>query len=484
MKMRPVTLHALPLLLLARTLQAAPDLVVESFDPVRQTIVVRNVGSSDAMFAERALLVSNSEEWVPVGGRIAPSQAITAKASSGVAEAFDPCIYTTPPPAPPPINASGRIEFRVDPANQVIESSESNNQLLVRVPQVNPASRDLTIGWPRAWVDGAALRFEFTVRNSGLSDVRLCSRSGPSQPIDKAVYSANIDGKPEPVDTTVISSPWIFEPRSERKVSDAVAIATPNQYGVVDSGLAPGCHRIHLRLDPQNLLGESDETNNAATIHAATGGATCGVDQRPDWCTYLAPEPMRMSNIFFGDPARPGPNRNCGGLIGVMQNCSGGVAFNNFNLGTKRGFLEVPFSVTASRSGIAEVTFHDTAGRFTGRWSITGDHLYSAPGGKPDSALKITTTVRVLADTRPTSLPTTVLLDQQTFGNGMGNDPYSRSFTVPAKALVSARVGEKIQYIVRLDVDSYSSDKGLVGMNISRYGVLSNDWDRAGKACF
>jgi hypothetical protein len=173
---------------------------------------------------------------------------------------------------------------------------------------------------------------------------------------------------------------------------------------------------------------------------------------------------------------------NCGGLFGQINQCSGQALFSNNNQGDRKGYIEVAFRGLASMSGTAELSVENPIGVLRGSWRLTGDYLYRAPGGKPDSSIKLIARSRVTAGGSVKHSTTETLLTEKTYGKGRKGE-VSQHFDTVKLGEFAVTSGQVVEYLVRLDIESYSSAKGVVRLLTNAFGMPAVTWDRMVKIC-
>ena len=200
-------------------------------------------------------------------------------------------------------------------------------------------------------------------------------------------------------------------------------------------------------------------------------------------CVYLTPQPLRLSsNVTLMPPANKGPMPECGGVIGVVSTCSGMATFTNNNKGTRNGYIELGFTGTAPGSGTATLQAENSRGKLSAPWTLSGDYTYSAPDGKPDSSIKLKATSKLtVAGTAKLNKPAN-LLNENTFGAGRAGTA-SKAFDVLHDGQFQVSKGQAVEYVLRLDIESYSSAKGTVSLFVNTFGIPANVWNTAVKIC-
>ena len=280
-----------------------PDLAIESYDGQRNTIVIVNRGTADAVFPVSAPLVSYGDTQVPAGGKITKGQRVEVRI--GAPWACPDSIYSdwqylnfNAPgrqwnyTLPQPVDREGKKLILVDPNGIVAESNRNNNAFLVRranpfkpvESQALPNLRVISIVLREEDFQGKRLlRWNFKVQNFGPGIAFICDNacfhSQSEVHIGGKVANVKIDGNLMGQNTTFVKAPWVFRPGESKEIWHFTELSIPTQFGTMSPGLQAGCHEINVIADPQGLIPEAEECDNMTTTYYATGGATCPPDK-------------------------------------------------------------------------------------------------------------------------------------------------------------------------------------------------------------
>ncbi len=199
----------------------------------------------------------------------------------------------------------------------------------------------------------------------------------------------------------------------------------------------------------------------------------------PSGCITLAPVALNLSNVRLMPPALPGNNTigSCSsGAIGLMSGCTGPGIFVNGDDGAVVGYIEQVFRGTASATGVAELSGPTGSALVDCRCGITGDFLGQAGDNRPDSSLELTMEVDYLVENDVVSLTSTNLLDVETIGSGVDSSIH-QFVNLPTQATLFLNAGDRIEYIMRLRINSWSSKWGTVAVFVNNFHVAANTDD-------
>jgi hypothetical protein len=198
----------------------------------------------------------------------------------------------------------------------------------------------------------------------------------------------------------------------------------------------------------------------ASLLHSAPASAQCA---------ELNPVRVSTSRVNIGSTSL----RLFQGMIGVQPAVTGPGMFFNLNQGDRAGYVRLIFRGTAPVTGTARVTrnpLHINAG-----WALSGDYLYQAPNGRPDSSLALRAAVTLaIAGGAPSTLASRSLLSVRTYDQGLSGQLHQDVALSPATSYFRVGAGQQVDYVIGLEIDSYSSAKGTAALTVSEFALLEN----------
>ena len=241
----------------------------------------------------------------------------------------------------------------------------------------------------------------------------------------------------------------------------------------------PKCCCCCCCCKPADGNGSTEPPGNGSTEPPGNGST------EPSGCITLAPVALNLSNVTLSAPASPGNNTigSCGvGGIGLKSECTGQGTFYNINDGAVVGHIEQVFRGTASATGVAELSGSLGSAHVDCHCGITGDFFGQAGDNKPDSSLELTMEVDIVVENDIISLTSTNLLDVATIGDGIQSSIH-QYVNLPTQATLDLNAGDRIEYIMRLRINSWSSQWGSVAVYVNNFYVAANN-DNEVSVCY
>jgi hypothetical protein len=209
--------------------------------------------------------------------------------------------------------------------------------------------------------------------------------------------------------------------------------------------------------------------NRAALLIALVSAGLLRAAPASAQCSQLTPSRISTRYVSIGSTSLD----LAFGMIGVQPTVTGPALFYNLNQGDRTGIIRLLFTGSAPASGTAKVT--DKPLRIKGSYSLSGDFFYQAPDGRPDSSLDVSAFAAVtIGASLPKTLAFKSLLSRWTYGPGESDQLDNIQLPLPT-ASFRVRQGEPIVYAMALEIDSYSSARGAVGVTVTEFGRLEND---------
>ncbi len=198
----------------------------------------------------------------------------------------------------------------------------------------------------------------------------------------------------------------------------------------------------------------------AGLAHAAPASAQCAP---------LTPSRISVRFVSIGSTSL----RLVQGMIGVQPAVTGPALFFNLNQGDRTGYIRLIFRGTAPVTGTAAVTnnpLHVNAG-----WSLSGDYVYQAPNNRPDSSLALSAFATVaIAGGAPTLLASRSLLSVRTYNQGLSGQLHEDVALSPSTVRFRVAEGQQVDYVMGLEIDSYSSARGAAALTVNEFARLEN----------
>jgi hypothetical protein len=173
------------------------------------------------------------------------------------------------------------------------------------------------------------------------------------------------------------------------------------------------------------------------------------------------------------------PTPMCAGVLGLDETCGGFAVFQNLNQGWRNGTLKVRWQTTAQNNGYHRLSMPNLC-RVEADVLVTGDYWHN--WGSSDSSVWIMIETFILVNSASVSYSTRNLISAGTTDN---NRHYSfwRNVTLPDEAYLDLEQGDVVSYWLRLHVRSWSSNYGIVNVNVRKFGVIANTIDFEMRLC-
>lgn len=218
---------------------------------------------------------------------------------------------------------------------------------------------------------------------------------------------------------------------------------------------------IGLRGDPIKNFGP-----NATGLVGSASGQTSHEEDR---CLDVPFQGMEFSG-FQGDSNDTVHD----GYLGLDQEAGGFATFKNHNHGDVSGYMQLRWSINAPQDGSYKLTVNGDRCYVAGDATVTGDFWHG--GVNADSSVWLNLEVLIAVENHLIRFESEEITRSGT-PDANKHHMFGETIYVPQEAYLDANEGDEIQYILRLSAKSWSSDYGIVNVNISRFGLVAVEED-------